>query len=338
MNSTVQLLPFGDEFLTSAAELLAARHRRDRLAVPALPVRFEDPLEAHKAVEAAWRRPWVNGVAAFHGDQLIAYLFADAQFDQLLGRTAWVRVAGHALAEHIDPDFYKELYAAAAPAWLALGCFSHYVHVMTAGVDWARALLDVWYALSFGQQQAYGLRPLQPEDGREPDPHPGFSVRRAIPADREAFASMALLNATYQAQSPVWAPLPAEIAAERPRSYASVLDDAEAMLWLAIQGEQLAAFQIYYPAEPAADALYIPDRCAELPAAATLAEWRGQGMGRILSQYSFKHLVEQGYQYCLADWRTTNLLASRAWPRLGFQPVMHRLHRVIDARVLWAKG
>jgi len=330
----MDLIPFHADLLDNAAELLAARHRRNCQTFPALPTRFADAAEAHKAVVAAWRRPWARGVAAFEGEKMVGYLFADALFDQLLGRTSWVRLAGHAASADVDVDLYRDLYAAAAPAWLELGCFDHYVMVPAA----ERAALEAWFALGFGQQQAYGLRPITVADGETVDTPAGLTIRRAESADRTAFRGMALLTATHQAQAPVWAPTPPEVVATRPEAYAGVLDDDEATLWLAWRGDTLVGFQIYYPAEPADEDLFIPKQCAELPAAATRPEARGQGVGRLLTAHALKHLHDQGYVYCLADWRTTNLLAARFWPRRGFDPVAYRLHRRIDERVLWAKG
>jgi ribosomal protein S18 acetylase RimI-like enzyme len=334
MNHTYRFVPFCDELLKDAAELLAARHRRDRVRCPALCSHFAEPQEALKAVEAAWRRPWATGSAVFQSDQLVGYLFADARFDQLLGRTAWIRLAGHALSEQVEVDLYKDLYAAAAPQWLHLGCFDHYVMALAGD----HALLDVWYALSFGQQQAYGLRPITAEDSRVVETRSNVTVRLARPEDRTEVVAMASFTAQHQVQAPVWAPVPAELAAGRPDAYAGILDDQNATLWLALKENQVIGFQVYYPAELEADTLFIPERCAELSAAATRPEWRGQGVGHALSQAGFKHLYEQGYAYCLADWRTTNRLASRFWPHQGFQPVVYRLHRRIDERILWAKG
>lgn len=331
---TIDIVPFHADLLPAAGALLAQRHRRDRGSSPALPARFEDPAEAHKAVEAAWQRPWASGVAAVQGQQLAGYLFADATFDQLSGRTAWIRTAGYALSADIDVDFYRDLYAAAAPKWLELGCFTHCVLILAGD----RACLDVWYALSFGQQQAHGLRPITAEDDLHVEAHGDITIRQARPEDHAAFAAMALFTATYQTQAPIWAPLPAEIAAALPEAYAGVLNDETAMPWLALRGEELVGFQIYYPAAPEDDDLFIPERCAELPAASTRPEARGQGIGRALSQIAFKHLWEQGYTCCLTDWRTTNLHASRFWPRQGFHPTVYRLVRQLDPRITWAKG
>ena len=46
----------------------------------------------------------------------------------------------------------------------------------------------------------------------------------------------------------------------------------------------------------------------------------------------------RGYAYCAIDWVATNLLSSRFWPRQGFRPMVYRLMRQIDPRVLWAYG
>jgi hypothetical protein len=38
---------------------------------------------------------------------------------------------------------------------------------------------------------------------------------------------------------------------------------------------------------------------------------------------------ETGYRTAVTDWRATNLLSSRTWPRLGFRPTFLRLFRSI---------
>ena len=36
---------------------------------------------------------------------------------------------------------------------------------------------------------------------------------------------------------------------------------------------------------------------------------------------------EHGYPTMTTDWRMTNMLASRFWPKRGFRPTFVRLHR-----------
>jgi hypothetical protein len=38
--------------------------------------------------------------------------------------------------------------------------------------------------------------------------------------------------------------------------------------------------------------------------------------------------AQAGYPSIATDWRETNLLSSRAWPALGFEPTFVRLHRL----------
>jgi hypothetical protein len=147
MSVAVNLVPFHDDFLADAAELLAGRHRRDRAALPELPARFEDPAIARGAVQAAWRRPRASGVAALSDGRLVGYLVWDLTIDAFRGRIAWMRGAGHALGPDADADLYRDLYAAAGPRWLAYGCFKHYALVPAAD----DAALAAWYGLGFGQ-------------------------------------------------------------------------------------------------------------------------------------------------------------------------------------------
>ncbi len=120
--------------------------------------------------------------------------------------------------------------------------------------------------------------------------------------------------------------------------YAELVDDPEAMVWLALCGDQVVGFQAYFTTEPANDDLLTPEACIELKVAGTRDEERGKGIGRVLTQRGLVDAWAKGYTYCLADWVATNLLSSRFWPRQGFRPMVYRLMRTIDERVLWANG
>ena len=53
------------------------------------------------------------------------------------------------------------------------------------------------------------------------------------------------------------------------------------------------------------------------------------GAGRALGEAVLQWSADTGYTSVVTDWRVTNLLSSRTWPRLGFQQTFHRLHRLI---------
>jgi GNAT superfamily N-acetyltransferase len=72
-----------------------------------------------------------------------------------------------------------------------------------------------------------------------------------------------------------------------------------------------------------------PPRAAFIGFAITCPEARGTGAGVALTDASFAWARERGYETMVTDWRETNLLASRFWPRRGFRKSFLRLHRAI---------
>jgi len=61
--------------------------------------------------------------------------------------------------------------------------------------------------------------------------------------------------------------------------------------------------------------------------AAVLPEARGLGAGRAVGEAVLARTAESGFTSAVADWRATNLLSSRTWPRRGFRPSFLRVHR-----------
>lgn len=339
---SIEIVPFHEELLPGAAELLAGRHRRDRATSPLLPARFEQSRNALTAVREVWHKPWTSGAAALSDGRLIGYLVGEARFDTLRGRHVWVYEAGHALAEDSPPDLYGELYAAAGPAWLQLGAFDHYV-IMPAN---DRAGLDAWFLLSFGQEQAHAMRSLA-DPLPEPAEVPGVIIRRATEDDRDAMVEeMSPILRRHLAGPPVWGvALPENLWPMR-EGFAEMLTDETARVWLAVAAEgvpdagRVLGYQAYFPASPADDNLTISvsDRTVLLEVAATLPEARGRGIGRVLTRAGLADAAAAGYGICVADWRTTNLEANRFWRRLGFAPVVYRLTRKVDPRIAWGSG
>jgi GNAT superfamily N-acetyltransferase len=149
---------------------------------------------------------------------------------------------------------------------------------------------------------------------------------------------MATIIARHQAGPPVWVPFAPEDLPELREGYAEVVDDPEATAWLALRQERIVGFQVYFATEPADDDLLTPEACIELKVAGTREGERGSGIGRALTQRGLADACARGYAYCATDWVATNLLSSRFWPRQGFRPMVYRLMRQIDPRVLWAYG
>jgi ribosomal protein S18 acetylase RimI-like enzyme len=72
-----------------------------------------------------------------------------------------------------------------------------------------------------------------------------------------------------------------------------------------------------------------PDDAGFLGFAAVLPEARGTGAGRAVGDAVLATGAEAGYRSVVTDWRSTNLLSSRTWPRLGFRPRFLRLRRLV---------
>jgi hypothetical protein len=326
------ILPFGDPMIPEAGALLALRHERLRASRPESPARFEEPEAARAAVEALWRRERAGGVAARGEDgRMRGYLIGDLVLDNLWGRSAWVRFAGCALAPDQDVELVRDLYAALASPWVAQGCFTHFAVMPSTDA----ALLGMWFALSFGIEQVHGLsRWTTSISCRAPTRRTCTSESRSTgpplfggPVGRDLASSG---TGTGVGDSP------AETQAEQRREWGDLVDDAQAPIWLALCQEQAVGCQGYFPAPASEDNPLIPEQCVELGVAGT-REWirgRGDRAGTDATRSGARPL--RGYRYCLTDWRSTNLLSSRFWPRQGFRPVAYRLARRIDPRISWA--
>ena len=95
-------------------------------------------------------------------------------------------------------------------------------------------------------------------------------------------------------------------------------------------GRIVGAFQIV-PAELSSvhAGLARPEGAALLSWAATRPDVRGSGTGVALTEAGFAWARERGYETMVTDWRVTNLLSSRFWPRRGFRESFLRLYRRI---------
>lgn len=328
----IEIVPFQDKHIEEAGALLAERHRRDRLSLPELPARCEDPAVAAAAMAATWQQAGISGVAALRAGRLAGYMLGRRVIDETWGRSAWVRPAGCALALDEDAELVRTLYAALAAPWVDQGIFTHFAVLPIADP----ALIHAWFSLSFGIEQVHGLADLAQLDLAPSPPVPGLEIRRAGPEDRQTLGDFSDIIWRHQVQAPVWGiMLPENVAGQR-TGWAELVDDPDIVVWLAFLDGEPVGCQCYWPAETADDDLLTPDGCCELSVAGTRPHARGRGVGAALTRRGLRHAREAGYRFSLADWRSTNLLAARFWPRQGFRPMAYRLVRRVDQRIAWA--
>jgi GNAT superfamily N-acetyltransferase len=322
--SRLELDAFSDAHLDDAAALLAARHARDRRAEPLLPKRFEDPAEARVLLEEAWRADGASGSVATREGELAGYLISGQRGAKRWGEHVWIEHHGCAVQ---DAEVVRDLYGHAAGRWVDEGRTRHYVLVSAEP-----ELVDAWFRVGFGQQQAHGYQEV-PERTAVEVPN-GCEIREPTEAEVDQFVELELdiELPRHQQSSPVFsgvASLPSDD--EIRREWADTLArDEEHVLIGWRDGRPVACWSVQAADESSHHrGLGLPENACFLGYAVTLPESRGSGIGVALTQAELAWAAEQGYRAMVTDWRVTNLLASRFWPNRGFRPSVLRLYRSI---------
>jgi GNAT superfamily N-acetyltransferase len=325
-----QIVPLGPEHLAGAARLVAERHARMRAAEPALEARWSDPAESRGLVEAALTRPHAEGFAAMRGDELAGFLVGEVRMDAPWDRAGWVEMAGHAVSAD-EPDLARDLYAAWSRRLVReLGVFRHLVNLPVADAGG----MEAWHQLGFGQMHAFAVRST---DATDLAPAPGdVRVRRATADDARLMEATSEVIWREQVASPSWSPITPEQVASLRSDYVEELslDDVVFVAEDAASGEALGV-SITYPMEAELD---IPAGSMKLASTTTFEGARRRGVGRALVHAVLRNAAEMGVPWCVTDWRTSSLLASRTWPAMGWRRTRVRLERRVDERMAWADG
>jgi ribosomal protein S18 acetylase RimI-like enzyme len=320
----IELMPFDAEHVDAAATLLAERHARHRRVEPLLPERFEDPAAARVELEALRRADGASGVIALAGDALVGYLLGVPRADvETWGPNVWVEPAGHATAE---PELVRDLYAAAAARWVDAGLTRHYALVPSEP-----ALVSAWFRVGFGQQHASGIQETGTRAGAT-TPAGSAVVREASESDVEDLLELAPLLNEHQARAPVFSGRPPLEPEEELRAeFLADLADPSIGTFVAEIGGMVVSSFVACPVELSSThtGLLRPPGAALLAWAASRPERRGAGAGLALTDACLTWAAEQGHGVMVTDWRVTNLLASRFWPRRGFRETFLRLYRSI---------
>jgi GNAT superfamily N-acetyltransferase len=304
----VKIVPFAEEHLDAAAELLAARHARHRAAEPLLPAEIDFRAELAALLAGGATGAFADG----------AYVLGRSGPAEHWGPNIRLDAAGHAAA---DPELLRDVWANAASGWFEQGLTEHYALVPASDPP----LLDSWFRLGFGAQHAHGVIEV-------PEREWPAGVREATEDDIEALVVLGPLLSRHHRHSPVFSRLaeqtPDEIRTE-------VVDDFahEGVVNLVYELDGRIVGNFCLTPGKISDAhtgLARPPGAALLAFAVTEPEARGSGAGLALTDASFAWARAQGYETLLVDWRETNLLASRFWPRRGFRTSFLRVHRSIS--------
>lgn len=317
----LEVVPFSDEHLEDAARLLARRHARQRAIEPLLSEQYEAPAAALQELEAVWHMEGSSGAAALRGSRLVGYLLGSARDVESWGENAWVEAAGHAVEGAED---IRDLYAVAAGRWFEEHRRRHYALVPATDAG----LVGAWFRLGFGHQQAHGLREVPAHvEVRIPD---RVEIREPREEDIEALLEVAIALPAHQRRSPVFSPRPLPTADElRQEFHSTLVGEEETLLIGCLDGRPVACWSISSPGSSDHEGLARPDSACFLRFASTAPEARGTGIGVALTDAVLAAAAEQGYAAMVTDWRVTNLLASRFWPKRGFRTSFFRLYRSI---------
>jgi GNAT superfamily N-acetyltransferase len=308
-----EIVPFTDSHLDAAAELLAARHARHREHEPLLPA--IDDFRAE--IEKEWRVDGASGVIASDGARPVAYLIARPVEVGQVGPWMLAGIGGHAVDG--DPEIVRDVYAAAAQRWFDSGYARHAVFVPAHD----HALVDRWFRLSFGASAVLAMRETAPE----PAVKGGVTIRRSTIEDADDAARLDLAMGESMMPAPSFSGLVSQPFEE---AVAEWREDT----WT---GDQFAHFVAERDGRVVGHALLyrrpadlrVPADSIDLAGASTFPDFRGSGVGRALTAHAVAWAYDQGIPTMVTDWRMTNLLASRFWPRRGFRETFLRLYRSI---------
>jgi ribosomal protein S18 acetylase RimI-like enzyme len=304
--------PFSEVHLDAAAELLAARHRRHQEVEPLLTGH-----DFRAEVESLWRGDDPSGVVGSQNGEVVGYLLGIRKADAVWGSNVWIEAAGHAVEQ---AEQARDLYAAAAARWVDEGRTRHYAVVPATDTP----LLDAWYRLGFGQQQALAIREV-------PDVAMPAGVRTADERDLDALVELAPILPDHQDLSPVFSGGPRDTEEELRAEVAGDLANPEIGNLVAEVDGRVVGNLVVVPTEMSSMHAGVArvDGAALLGFAVTRPDVRGSGAGLALTTASFAWARERGYETMVVDWRVTNLLASRFWPKRGFRTTFLRLYRSI---------
>jgi GNAT superfamily N-acetyltransferase len=303
-----KILPFGEEHVEGAARLLGERHARHREVEPLLPAEVDFAAEIEK------ERDELPGVVALDDDEVVGYLVGKRREDQV-GPHAWSYIAGHAVRE---PELTRDLYAAAAERWVEAGLTRHFAYV-----PYLPELVDPWFRLSFGASAALAAQETSPRAAGDA----GLIVRESTPEDVAAVARLDRLMGESMLPSPSFSYHEPDEETALVVEWADTWDHPETYrLFVAERDGRIVGHLLLYrrPAD-----LRVPADSIDLAAASTPPEERGTGVGVALTHHVLSWAHEHGFPTMITDWRMTNLLASRFWPKRGFRPSFLRVYRSI---------
>ncbi len=270
-------------------------------------------------------RDRAEGAIAVRGDDVVGYVIG-APRGERWGPNMWVEGAGHAASE---PEVIRDLYGYLARPWVEAGVVRHSVIVPASDASAPRCLVPAQVSVSSTRtgsavlpRSATWSRRRTASSSAAPNaadiPVLGSCRSRPSPSTRSRSPVFSMIELpTLEAEIAEWEegfddPAYADV---RRRDRPGRVVGAAIGCSIDVSSEHRGIVR--------------PANAGFLGFAAVLPEARGLGAGRALGEAVLVWARDAGYPTVVTDWRETNLLSSRAWPRLGFRPIFRRLHRAI---------
>ena len=328
----IDLVALTDAECEAAGALLAARHARERLRFPLLPMAYEDPVRATELVRSTMAH--CDGAAAVDAGDVIGFLTSlESATDPAspMARYAPERasvhlVHGHAVAAGADPGrIYGSLFGELAERAVASGLVDYSVHVPLGDP----AIETAWVALGFGRLSSFAVRGVDPIDRAIP---PDVEIRKASPDELDIVDRLVDEEAVFHAGSPIFRPYrrSATVDAVRAEIATRLASDDDAFL-IARRGRKDIGVISVQPGF--GSPLCVPDGAAYIAATAVLPEARGSGAGSALAGAALDWARDRGHRAACLHFSTANSMSSSFWPGVGFVPVMALLRRRLDEHI-----
>jgi ribosomal protein S18 acetylase RimI-like enzyme len=184
------------------------------------------------------------------------------------------------------------------------------------------ALVDAWFRLSFGASGALATRETAPELPFVAD----VVVRRATPDDLTDAARLDRAMTESMIPAPSFSGMSPPPEDELREEWRKDWNDERFEYFVAERNGRVVGASVLFRRPPD---LRVPRDSIDLALVSTEPETRGSGVGRALTAHALAWAHAAGIPIMVTDWRMTNLLASRFWPKRGFRTTFLRLYRSI---------
>jgi GNAT superfamily N-acetyltransferase len=312
----IDVLPWEENHLDGAAELVRDRSTALRREVPALPARYTElPILRSLLTELLRAGP---GVAAIRGGRVVGFL-AGWLIPSFRGKpTAFSPEWGNGAELDASRRIYEELYTHLSASWVTQG---YYRHLVSMFANDGRGI-DAWHWLGFGMAAADALRNLDPIPVEET----GVEIRRASVDDAEQFATLERALQRYLAGAPTFL---FDAFDGDHEDCGAVLRDPRRAIWMAYDGAEPTGYVGLGPASDDASTIIRDAKTASISGAFTRESSRGRGIATALVNRALAWARAEGYERCAVDFEPMNPLAARFWPQY-FEPVCYTSIREVD--------